>query len=172
MRASTIAALVLLLLGCTARYQVANLSGQGSVRLDPSVSVYIAVPEDGSYGAKSSAGSGQVVAQSVAAAFATKGAKIQIADRHQSRDGDLSAARQFSAGYVVLPTIYQWEQRAMVWSGLPSRMRIRIVILDARTGDQLTATSIEGRSQIVSSTSTSPESLLKDPLAEYVDTLY
>jgi len=51
-------------------------------------------------------------------------------------------------------------------------MMIRVTILDARNGEQLAVTLIEGRSRIMSVTSTSPESLLQDPLDEYVSSLY
>ena len=65
-----------------------------------------------------------------------------------------------------------WEQCATEWSGRPSKMAIRVCILDAKSGNQITSTSIEGRSRIVSFTSTSPESLLRDPIATYVSELY
>jgi hypothetical protein len=51
-------------------------------------------------------------------------------------------------------------------------MTIRLEILDAKTGHQLAAASNEGESQTWTMTSTSPEALLKDPLDQYVTTLY
>jgi len=56
--------------------------------------------------------------------------------------------------------------------GTSQPMMIRVTILDARNGEQLAVTLIEGRSRIMSVTSTSPESLLQDPLDEYVSSLY
>jgi len=173
MRNSALGLVMLVVLGCTASYQVNNLSGAAAqVKLDPSKGVYISVPEDGSYESKKYGGSGQIVAGAVAVAFGKKAASIHVATKNQPLDSVLAAARQLGVGYVVVPAITAWEQRSTEWSGKPSRMTIRLEILEATSGKQLLASSIEGRSRIMSFTSTSPESLLKDPLAEYVNSIY
>jgi hypothetical protein len=142
------------------------------VRLDRQKAVYVTVPRDGSYEAKPYVGSGQIVAQAVAAAFARSASQVHVAEAQGTTEDALAAAKKLGAGYVVVPTIAHWEQRATEWSGRPSRMAIRVAILDAATGTQISATSIEGRSRIVSFTSTTPESLLRDPLAQYVAGIY
>jgi len=134
--------------------------------------VYVAVPQDGAYGNKFYAGSGQVVAQAVATAFSATATRVHVADEAVANDQSIITARSASAGYLVVPIIAQWEQRATEWSGRPSRMAIRITIIDVASGNQITSSAIEGRSRIFSFTSTSPESLLKDPLARYVQELY
>lgn len=164
--------LLILLVGCTAKYQVNNLAGVGTVQLDRSKGVYVTVPQDGAYGSTTSAGSGQSVAQAVAAAFSGVAARVHIAERAIGNDQSIVAAKSLNAGYLVVPVIVQWEQRATEWSGRPSRMAIRLTIIDVTTGDQLGSSAIEGRSRIVSFTSTNPESLLRDPLARYVRVLY
>ncbi|MGH8696177.1 MAG: DUF4823 domain-containing protein, partial [Burkholderiales bacterium] len=152
---------LLLLAGCRASYQLDNLSGTaGNARLDRQKAVYVAVPRDGSYESKPYVGSGQIVAQAVGAAFARSAPQVHVAETQGTTEEALASARKLGAGYVVVPTIAHWEQRATEWSGRPSRMAIRMTILDAATGNQISATSIEGRSRIVSFTSTSPESLL------------
>jgi hypothetical protein len=161
-----------LLAGCTAKYQVNNLAGSDTAKLDRSQGVYVTVPQDGAYGARPYVGSGQIVAQSVAAAFSPMASRIHIADKQLTNAEAIEAAKAQGAGYLVVPTIAQWEQRATEWSGRPSRMAIRVTVLDVATGKQLTSTAIEGRSRIMSLTSTSPESLLRDPLAQYVRELY
>lgn len=173
MRAVLIAVLVAFAAtGCTARYQVNNLAGGSATRLERSANVYVSVPSDGAYGGTQYAGSGQTVAQSVANAFAPYSAQVAVASERVSPEEAMSAAQAAKARYLVAPAIVHWEQRATEWSGRPSRMTIRISIFDVATGNQLTATSIEGRSRIVSFISTSPESLLRDPLAQYVGTLF
>ena len=164
---------LLLLAGCTASYKVDNLGGTaGTTRLDREKGVYVTVPGDGTYEAKTYAGSGQRVAQAVGAAFARSANQVHVAEARADLDEALKSAKKLGAGYVVVPTIAHWEQRATEWSGRPSRMAIRISIVDAATGKQIAATSVLGRSRIVSFTSTSPESLLRDPLAQYVGGLY
>jgi hypothetical protein len=163
-----------LLAGCTAHYQVNTISSkQEKFKLERSETIYIAVPEDGEFESKRAGGSGQIVAQAVANAFSAVTSGIHIAERHEARGAVLAAARAVDAKYVIVPTIASWEQRSTEWSGRPSRIMIRLAILDARNeGDQLLVTSIEGRSRIMTVTSTSPESLLKDPLAEFVNSLH
>jgi hypothetical protein len=173
MRVLVLCCMLAMLCGCSARYQVHNLAGTAaSNRLDRQKSVYITVPEDGGSGSRQSAGSGQVVTQAVAAAFSRTAARVHVAERPTTREQALESARKLNVGYVVTPVIAQWEQRATEWSGRPSRVALRIAIIDAATGAEITSNSIEGRSRIVSLTPTSPESLLKDPIGRYVDGLY
>ena len=56
-------------------------------------------------------GSGQVVAQAVAAAFSTAAARVHVAEKAAGNDQSIIAARSLSAGYLVVPVIAQWEQR-------------------------------------------------------------
>jgi hypothetical protein len=162
-----------LLAGCRARYDVNSLSGTSASRLDRAKPVYVAIPQDGAYGGRPYTGSGQRVAQAIASAFSMHASRVQIADRRAESDAsDVEAARAAGAGYVAVPVIAHWEQRNTVWSGMPSRMAIRLTVFDAATGQQITSSAIEGRSRIMSMTATTPESLLREPLMNYVRGLY
>lgn len=166
-------AFVTSLLGCRAAYNVDNLAGGSAARLDRQKMVYVLIPADGAYAGRPYSGSGQTVAQSVASAFAGVADRVQIADRRFESDSvAISAAKGAGADYVVIPVIAHWEQRNTAWSGIPSRMAIRLTIVDAATGKQLASTSIEGRSRVVSFTATNPDSLLREPLRQYVRGLY
>lgn len=167
-----VGAVATLSVGCTAKYQISNLSGATEAKLDRQKSVFIAVPQDGAYGSKNYQGSGQTVAQAVAAAFSRTAQRVHIADRYSTATEAIEQARMLGAGYAVVPVVAHWEQRATEWSGRPSTMSIRVTILDASSGKQLAVTAIEGRSRIVSWTATSPDSLLREPLAEYVASIY
>jgi hypothetical protein len=162
--------------GCTARYNVNNLSGAGTARLDRldrSKAVYVAIPQDGAFGGRTYSGSGQTVAQAVAAAFAGNANRVHVGERRAESDAAaVSAAKSIGAGYVAVPVIAHWEQRNTAWSGMPSRMAIRLTLIDAETGNQITSSAIEGRSRIMSWTATHPESLLREPVTQYVRGLY
>lgn len=164
---------VVLLAGCSARYNVTDLGGDSSsATLESGSSIYISVPDDGRYGNETYSGSGQVVAQSVANAFAAYSMNVEVAgDRDIGRDEALDYARQRGIDYVVIPAIAHWEQRATEWSGKPSRMTIRISVYNSQ-GNLVDSAAIEGRSRIMSFTSTSPESLLRDPLNGYARKLF
>lgn len=157
---------------CTAAYKIQNIAGTTQVRLDRQQTVFVAIPKDGLYEEKNYPGSGQSVAQAIAGAFSRHAAKVVIASQLFSADQNLSAAQEAKAGYLIVPVITHWEHRATEWSGRPSVMSIRVVILDTKSGKQITAASIDGRSRIISWTTTSPESLLRAPLENYIDSLY
>lgn len=170
----TIATLSLLVVlsGCTASYQVEPLSGSQRPTLDPAAPLYVAVPEDGAYGETVYQGSGQLVTQAVASAFSARAGTVAVADQHVDRQTAMEQAAATGARYLVWPTIVHWEARATEWSGRPSRMALRVTIIDVESSRQVDSTAIEGRSRRMTFTSTSPEALLKEPLQQYVDGLY
>jgi hypothetical protein len=163
---------MLALVGCASQYQIQPLSGsKHSVVLNKQGGVYITVPADGKYQDINYPGSGQLVAQTLAADFSKYARTVQTASS-QAQDGGLSEARQAGSEYLVVPVITHWEQRATEWSGLPSRMSLRITIFDVASGQQLLSEGIEGRTSKMTFSSTSPDALLKKPIAEVVDSLY
>lgn len=140
--------------------------------MDNEKGVYLTVPADGAYESRPYPGSGQSVAQAVAAAFSQSAKRVYIAEKTLTKDQAMESARVLDAAYLVILVISHWEQRATEWSGRPSRMQIRISIYDTNTGVLIDSANIEGRSRIVSFTATSPESLLRNPVKRYVDGLY
>ena len=167
---SIVAALALA--GCASEYRVQPLSGsQHTMVLNRQGGVYITVPADGRYQDINYPGSGQLVAQVLAAAFSKYAQTVQTAPAH-TQNGGLSEAQRAGSQYLVVPVITHWEQRATEWSGRPSRMSIRITVFDASTGQQLLSEGIVGRTSRVRFTSTSPDELLQKPIAEVVGGLY
>ncbi len=161
------------LTSCAPTYQVKNLAGtQGSVILSKQAGVYITIPANGQYEATTYPGSGQTVAQILADAFSKFAPKVILENRTTSGESAFTAAKSVDAQYVVIPMITHWEQRATEWSGIPSKVAIRVTIFDANSQKELTAVSIDGRSSIMTLSSTNPESMLKDPVSKYVSSLY
>ncbi|MFM0387768.1 DUF4823 domain-containing protein [Paraburkholderia dipogonis] len=169
-----IAAACIALAGCTASYQKQDLAGSGAIptQLSPSSRVYVALPADGAYEDKTYPGSGRTAAQAVAAAFAKHGSAVTIADVQAGRDQTITAAQAAGARYAAIPVISHWEPRATEWSGRPSRMAITLSMVDVPSGTTVSNIELSGRSRIMSFTSTSPESLLREPVQNYIDSLY
>jgi hypothetical protein len=175
MRLFVVVGVILALTSCSASYKKVDTGGTATteVRLDASKSVLVAVPADGSFESKAYSGSGQEVAHKLAAEFAKHAPKVDIAASNlRDRDELLNAARAASEGYLVLPTIDHWEQRATEWSGRPSRLSVGVAVVDVSTGQTVTSTLLESRSRIMSLTGTSPESLLPHLIGNYVNGLY
>ncbi|WP_227244007.1 DUF4823 domain-containing protein [Paraburkholderia caribensis] len=170
----TIIALSVALTACTASYQNHDLAGSGTIptHLTASSRVYVALPADGAYESKVYSGSGRTTAQAVAAAFARHGSSVTIADAPAARDRIISDARAAGAQFAAVPLISHWEARATEWSGRPSRMAISLTMIDVPSGTVVSNVELSGRSRIISFTSTSPDSLLREPIGNYVDGLY
>ena len=163
---------IVALSGCASQYQIQPLSGSGhAVALNRQGAVYITIPADGRYQDIHYPGSGQLVAQVLAMEFSRYSRTVQTAPSQLS-DGGMSEARRAGSDYLVVPMITHWEQRATEWSGLPSRVALRITVWDVASGKQLLSEGIVARTSRVTLTSTSPDELLKKPIAKVVKRLY
>lgn len=170
----TVAAMCFALTACTASYQHQDLAGSGAIptHLTPGSRVYVALPADGAYESTVYPGSGRTTAQAIAAAFARHGSVVTIADATTPRERVIADARAAGAQFAAVPVISHWEPRATEWSGRPSRMAVSLAMIDVPSGAIVSNVELSGRSRIMSFTSTSPESLLREPIGKYVDGLY
>jgi hypothetical protein len=163
------------LAACSSSYEKRETAGTeaSSVRLDPGKSILIAVSADGQYGSRAYLGTGRVVAQKAAAAFSRYARQVEISNiRPTERDALLVAARKAGSGYLILPTIAHWEQRATEWSGVPSRVSIDVAIVDVGTGTDLRSGLLESRSARMTLVRPNPDALAEHLLDDYVAGLY
>ena len=139
--------------------------------LDRRVSVFVALPEDGRSASLWYIGSGKAVAQAVAGAFSKHGVPVYLSGKQMTDDDVVAAAARLKAGYAVVPVITWWDQRND-WLGFPSRLAIRVAIIDVTTSRVIASKPIESYALLASLTTPAPDSLLAGPLSRYVDTLY
>jgi hypothetical protein len=129
MRYFVILGIVAFLSGCTAdSYQLLR-TGNVSIKLEPSKSVYISISRDGRYGQINYQGSGANASQIILMAFSKNSNSAETARQYQSFDNALTYAKENNYGYLVFPTILEWEDRATVWSGIPDKASIKIAIV-------------------------------------------
>jgi hypothetical protein len=176
MKSMLAVALVISLLGCSIGPAKSVLTNPAPIsldrRLDPRKSVYIALPEDGESGNVAYIGSGRAVAQAIGAAFRKRGIAVHVGEGKMTNEDALAAATRLKAGYMVLSVITLWEQRNK-WLGRPSKVAVRVTIADAATGRAIESKSIETRNRTVIAFSiVDPETLLEEPLKDYVSGLY
>jgi hypothetical protein len=165
----------LVLPACTASYQQRETGGieASSIRLDPGKGVLVAVPADGQYGRKVYAGSGRTVAQKTAAAFSRYSPRVEVATATATnREESLAAARRAGAGYLVVPDILHWEQRATEWSGIPSRVSLSMTVIDVATGTDVRSGLLESRSAVMTLIRPNPDVLAQNLIDENVAVLY
>ena len=163
------------LAACTSTYENRETAGiaSSSIRLDPGRSILIAVPADGQFGSRSYGGTGRVVAQKTAAAFSRYAPKVEISGTGSTnREALLATARNAQAGYLIVPTIAHWEQRATEWSGIPARVTIDMAIVDVEKGTELRSGLLESRSAVMTLVRPNPEALAERLVDNYVASLY
>jgi hypothetical protein len=140
-----------------------------SVKLLRDKSIAIALPVDGSYSSKIYAGSGDMTAQVLKAAFARYTNNVSILrDCHDIKC--IQAASGFD--YVVLPEILHWEDRNTEWSGKRDRVEIKIVVLDGTSKSEIASSIITGRSKWLTFGGDHPQDMLPEPVTEFVTSLY
>lgn len=160
---------------CTSTYQQRETSGveASSARLDPGRTVFVSILADGRFGSRTYGGTGLLVAQKTAASFSRYARRVEIGGSPAaSRAELLAAARKAGAGYLVVPTITHWEQRATEWSGIPSRVSIGLVVIDAETGLEVRSSLLESRSAIMTLMRPNTDALAQHLLDEHVSALY
>ena len=162
-------ALIILLSGCTASYQ----QDQGTELSEPlpqSAAVYIVIPADGRSESQVYSNSGMMTADATRSAFSRHTSSIRLVDTCGIRS--CLAKLEGETGYLVVPEILHWEDRATEWSGKAERLEVKITVYDVSTQEILTSTVFNGRSRWATLGGDHPQDLLPGPINEYVDSLY
>jgi len=170
MKRTLLLALLLVISGCTSTYTKMTLS-QPSTVLQRGKTVAIATPDDGFYETKQYRGSGQSTAQAARAAFAKFAAQTSVLPECKV----LACLKETSAvgsDYLVVPEILHWEDRNTEWSGIKDKLEIKLSVYDAKTGKELAATVLAGKSKWMTFGGDHPQDLLQEPIDAYVATLF
>lgn len=156
--------------GCSSTYQQSDITASTS-KITKDKSVLIATPEDGVYESQHYASSGRMTAMAIQSAFSKFTNSVSVSD--ECRDINcLQTRKQTKIDYYVIPQILHWEDRATEWSGKPDLIEIKIVIYDASTLKEHTATVISGKSKWATFGGDHPQDLLSEPINKYISSLY
>jgi hypothetical protein len=113
------------------------------------------------------------VAQKTAAAFSRYVRRVEVGGGPAlSRDELLAAARNVGAGYLVIPSITHWEQRATEWSGIPSRVSMSLTVVDTQTGAEVRSALLESRSAVMTMIRPNPDNLAQEMIDQQVSAFY
>ena len=156
-------------IGCTASYQQSALT-QPTVKLAANEFVYVATPENGWYGDQEYRNSGVMAANATRAAFAKYSSSTKIIDSCAGEE--CFTELEGSTGYLVMPVILHWEDRATEWSGKSDRLEIQVTVYDLATQEELASSVLKGKSKWATMGGDHPQDLLPDSLNNYVKTLY
>jgi len=156
--------------GCASTYQSQVVTAPGA-KLDRTQPVLIATPKMGSFEHKDYPESGRQTAEALHVAFARFSNRVVVS----APCADLACLQAEPAGrsgYLVVPEILHWEDRNTEWSGLPDRIEIKVLVTDARSGREVAAIVLTGKSKWATFGGDHPQDLLPEPVKQYVDSLY
>lgn len=165
-------AIVSVLSACVDTHQLIVSDVDGAVRLRPADTIFIAVPEDGAYGADIYRGSGRNTAQIIYSAFSKHTRSARIGHSVQSFEEALASTRKGGQKYLVYPTILHWEDRATEWSGIPDKVEVKIEIVESTSGEAIASGVAKGKSGLATFGGDHPQDLLPDPVEEFVSSVY
>jgi hypothetical protein len=171
MRKIALCIVILGLTGCASTRHVQQLSHDAE-SLDRTKTVYIAIPEDGAYGNQKTPGSGQQAAQALATALAQQSISVKLGSHTEDSKAAIASAQAEHLAYVALPTITNWEHRVTSWSGRPSRLSLRVDVVDAETGKTIDTSVVDSKSASMTFAATGPARLLSQAMTQYVQQLY
>lgn len=161
----------ILLTGCQTG-RILHLSNLPSEKLDRRETVMIAIPRDGVYGSFHYAGSGTNVAMTLESAFSRHINKAMLGIEGADVPETIENAKQKACGYLILPKITHWEDRATEWSLLRDKMAIIISVYAVTNGVELRKVEIDGKSSWFTLGGDHPQDLLEKPFRQFVDSLY
>ncbi len=160
-----------LLAGCASKYRIDSLDAPAT-RLSRQASFYVAQPQDGRYGTKIYAGSGDMTAQAAVAALSRYVGNVERGDRQEDLSQALASAKQRGLTNVFDPMILHWEDRATQWSGKTDKITIRYSVYDTAAGQMLASSVMSASSKWATFGGDHPQDLLPHPTRQFVDKLF
>lgn len=170
MRSLLILLLSAILSACASTFKHEVLSAP-STKLERGRAIVVATPKNGFYEHDEYKSSGRQTAAATQAAFARFSNQVTVS----STCADLPCLQAEStprSGYLVVPQILHWEDRATEWSGKPDRIEVKVIIFDAQSAKEVASTIISGKSKWATFGGDHPQDLLPEPLKSYVESLY
>ncbi len=161
--------LVLFAAGCASTYEHEKINSANE-KFDSSSPIFIATPDDGSYGGERYHGSGEATATAARSEFIRHTNAVEISEKCANVECLINESNG-RFGYYVVPIILHWEDRATEWSGKKDKMELKLVIY-AGSGEEISSTILSGKRKWASFGGDHTQDLLPDPVNNYVSGLY
>ena len=162
----------LCLVGCTTRITQDDVITPAASKLERGQKVYITLPQDGSYGGKTYAGSGTQVAHFLGKGIRPYVAETLVATAYVPVEEALTSAQKAGARYVFIPTITNWEPRAAAWSGRPTRVSISIAVQDLAADKQVLIRKIDITGRSATFVNQSPDDLVARAITTFSNEIF
>ena len=166
-----IVAIALVLGGCVSKYRTDSYEPPVE-QLSSTVSAYVMLAGDGTYGSKVYQGSGGTLSRETRSAISKHLNNVEIGSGREDRKEAFAKARANNISYVFEPIILHWEDRATEWSGRPDRITIKIVVWDPVTEKALSTSVERASSKWATFGGDHPQNLLPKLLATFSNRLF
>lgn len=158
--------------GCSSKYRVDSYE-KPVTELSRQEGFYVTLPADGSYDGQVYERSGTYTAQAVTNALLAHAQKVETGIVPGE---DLSSARAHAREQglycVFQTTILHWEDRATEWSGIPDKITLKFLVVDAASGQPVSSTVTSASSKWGTFGGDHPQDLLPTPAKLFVDQLF
>ncbi|MEQ3696569.1 MAG: DUF4823 domain-containing protein [Pseudomonadales bacterium] len=161
---------VVLMASCSSSYRHTSPTVL-SQPLDPRRGVMVVLPSEGSFEGQIYQGSAGMTVNAITTAFSRYANRVDSISSCRG-EGCIEVVDKQRFGYLIVPRILHWEDRATEWSGKPDKIEIQITVYDLATGEQITSGSFSGSSKWASLGGDHPQDLLRQPTSQFVDGLY
>ncbi|HHF0510375.1 TPA: DUF4823 domain-containing protein [Vibrio antiquarius] len=159
------------IVGCADSHSLKVTQADSNVKLSPGNAVYIALSQDGQYGNHYYSGSGRMVSQAVKGELILTLNNVVIAQRPEDYNTALNFAASRKFDYLVYPTIMHWEDRATEWSAKADKVKVKIVVVEVKSGSVIKSGIIDGKSGLATFGGDKPQDLLPEPTKEFMSSL-
>lgn len=164
--------ILLIQLGCAA-YRIERAGDNHLPPIfDRTGSAYVSVCEDGIYNSEIYLGSGLATAEIIMNEFSKYLAAVSKGTTPESYDQALKSALRGGYRYLIYPSIEQWEDHATEKTEIPDKIKLKIIVTETLSENQLDLVMIGGKSRPFSTGGEQPQDLLATPIRIYVSSLF
>jgi hypothetical protein len=169
LRALLLTAAVVGLGGCQSSAPSYHISPRGDRGvLASGASVYVALAGDGEdIRFLNYEGSGRWTTESIASALPNTA--ITTGAREETLTQAVESARRLGLDYVVYPRILLWEDRAGETTGLPDRVAIQILVVEAASGESIDRRIVEATSGAYALRADHPQDLIEGAVRTWTE---
>jgi hypothetical protein len=155
--------------GCAHSDGIKSIARSGSLRTN--ASALVALPEDAHRGDLRYPGSGREVALAIKHALGARMESSDLTLRTGERKWHLNAAKEKNFDYLVVPTVFAWEDEALNGMGRSQRAAVELQFIETESGRIIAMGRVERTGKREPGSTEGPQELLEAPLQSYINWL-
>ncbi len=166
-------AISIIFFACAPKYNVIHGNENAKdVRLSKAATAYISLPEDNTSNGHLYIGSGREVAVKLELLFSKYLSQVVIGKSVESCQQGLISAKTNGYDYEICPQLLQWEDWATEWNGVPDRIKLKVSITHTKSDEIIDTFFLEGKGKVISFGPDHPLDIVKEPMTQWVSSLF